>query len=328
MACVQSAMTDGLDIAITLPATQGVGTGNLRTAQRWVGLFSELGHQARIFGPKEEPDGEVLVALNAVKSADAIARYRSEHPWGRLVVVVTGTDLNFREGEEFGHSLALADKVVVLQERALDLLTEEERAKASVIHQSVRVPPNLPGRGANEGFQVCVVGHLRSEKDPMLTAMASRVLEEESRVQVLHAGAILEEEYTAAVTLERQMNPRYQWLGELSKAESLKLIAGSDLMVLSSRSEGGPGVIGEAVSVGTPILASRIDGVLGLLGDSYPGYFEPGDVLALSKLLKRAEKAPDFYRELQQAGEAVSQQFEPSLEGERWSRLFDELSKR
>ena len=35
-------------------------------------------------------------------------------------------------------------------------------------------------------------------------------------------------------------------------------------MVLSSLAEGGPGVVGEAVVDGTPILASRIDGVTGL----------------------------------------------------------------
>jgi glycosyltransferase involved in cell wall biosynthesis len=38
---------------------------------------------------------------------------------------------------------------------------------------------------------------------------------------------------------------------------------------------------------GTPVLASRIPGNVGMLGDDYAGYFEPGDAEVLAKLLRR-----------------------------------------
>ena len=41
--------------------------------------------------------------------------------------------------------------------------------------------------------------------------------------------------------------------------------------------EGGAHVVIEAVRSGTPVLASRIDGNVGLLGADYRGYFAPGD---------------------------------------------------
>jgi glycosyltransferase involved in cell wall biosynthesis len=42
----------------------------------------------------------------------------------------------------------------------------------------------------------------------------------------------------------------------------------------------------EAVCSGTPVLASRIDGNVGLLGEDYAGYFEPGDAPALAHFLQ------------------------------------------
>lgn len=44
----------------------------------------------------------------------------------------------------------------------------------------------------------------------------------------------------------------------------------------------------EAVCSGTPVLASRIDGNVGLLGADYEGYFPPGDAPALAALLAQA----------------------------------------
>ena len=65
-------------------------------------------------------------------------------------------------------------------------------------------------------------------------------------------------------------------------------------MVLSSRSEGGANVISEAIVAGVPILASRMDGNVGLLGADYPGYFPVGDTQALARLLWRIEADAPF----------------------------------
>ena len=72
------------------------------------------------------------------------------------------------------------------------------------------------------------------------------------------------------------------------------LIASSRLMVMSSLFEGGARVVGEAMVHGTPVISSRIDGVVGLLGDDYPGYFLPGDTAELAALLNRFETDPGF----------------------------------
>jgi glycosyltransferase involved in cell wall biosynthesis len=56
--------------------------------------------------------------------------------------------------------------------------------------------------------------------------------------------------------------------------------------------EGGAHVVIEAIRSGTPVLASRIDGNLGLLGDDYPGCSTWGDDAALAALLEQARDDP------------------------------------
>jgi glycosyltransferase involved in cell wall biosynthesis len=49
------------------------------------------------------------------------------------------------------------------------------------------------------------------------------------------------------------------------------------VLVHASRIEGGAHVIAEAVRSGTPVIASRIEGNVGMLGADYAGYFECND---------------------------------------------------
>ena len=54
--------------------------------------------------------------------------------------------------------------------------------------------------------------------------------------------------------------------------------------------EGGAHVVMEAVRSGTPVLASRVAGNVGMLGADYAGYFEHGDAAALAALLERCRE--------------------------------------
>ena len=319
-------MNSSLRIGIVFPESHGVGTGNLVTAQRWASILSELGHEVSLLDSTGDLDCEVLIALNAVKSFSTISRFHHQRPRGLLIVAVTGTDLNQADTQSWHDTTMWADHLVVLQEEAYKSLDAKLQAKATVIVQSVSLPDRLEksrNGDDDEKFKVCVVGHLRDEKDPMLTAQASRLLDENSRVQLYQAGAILQEKYQPLVAAEQVANPRYHWQGELSREEAVRLIASCDLMVLSSTSEGGPAVIGESVMVGTPILASEIDGAVGLLGPDYPGYFHPEDVEGLAELLNRAEAEPAFLQALTEAAESRRELFDPVQESARWSELLE-----
>lgn len=129
----------------------------------------------------------------------------------------------------------------------------------------------------------------------------------------------------ARARAEERRNRRYRWLGGLPRGQVRRLIARSRLLVLSSRMEGGANVISEAVVDGTPVLASRIAGSVGLLGANYPGYFAVGDTRALTRLLARAEGDPRFYRRLKNWCARLAPRFRPARERAAWQKLIAEL---
>jgi len=97
-------------------------------------------------------------------------------------------------------------------------------------------------------------------------------------------------------------------------------------MVLPSLSEGGANVISEAIVAGVPVLASRIDGSVGLLGRNYPGYFSVGDTAALARLLHRIETNPEFLSRLRRAIARRAHLFRPERERAAWKKLIGEVA--
>ena len=125
---------------------------------------------------------------------------------------------------------------------------------------------------------------------------------------------------------EETENPRYQWLGEFPRWKARYHLSGCRLLVLSSEMEGGANVISEAIVAGVPVLASRIEGSRGLLGEDYPGYFPTGDTGKLAQLLWRAEQDPDFLEMLKQRCDRLRSTFHPSREKRAWKDLLSSLT--
>ena len=312
-----------MTVQIVTPAPSGSRAGNRVTARRWAGLLRALGHRVRIETEYRGGRPDVLVALHAAKSHPSVRRFRERWPRAPLVVALTGTDvyLAIPRGHAAAHeSLALADRLVVLQPLAIRALPEPERPKARVIRQSA--PASRP---APRGFEICVIGHLRPVKDPFRAALASRHLPPDSRLRLCHLGAALDDGMAARARAEERRNPRYRWLGERPRAETLWRLARARALVLSSRAEGGANVISEAIAAGTPVLASRIDGSVGLLGADHPGYFPVGDTAALARLLDRIDRDERFHRALAARSRRLAPLVRPEREAAAWRRLLEEL---
>jgi putative glycosyltransferase (TIGR04348 family) len=244
------------------------------------------------------------------------------------VVALTGTDVygDLQEDALARSSIESATRLVVLQPLALGRLSDRMRTKTHVIRQSAR-PPRAPHRiVAGELFAACVVAHLREVKDPMLAAHAVRCLPSRSRVRVLHLGAALDEQWRMrAEDAVRFTGGRWRWLGDRPRGEALRILAGTELLVLTSVQEGGANVVTEAIACGVPVLSTRIDGSLGILGAEYPGYFDVGDATALAELLARCETDPDFLATLRARCEVLRPLVDPAVERASWRRLLGEL---
>jgi glycosyltransferase involved in cell wall biosynthesis len=171
---------------------------------------------------------------------------------------------------------------------------------------------------------VAVIGHLREVKDPFRAAEAARRLPATSRIRVVHLGAAETPRWAAAAKSEMN-NPRYVWRGDRPRADVRRLLGRARAMVLSSLSEGGANVISEAVAACLAVLATRIDGSVGLLGRDYPGYFPVGDTQALARLLTRIETDPAFLKGLNRAIARRAHLFRPAREKARWKALLEEV---
>lgn len=311
------------------PSFQGKVTGNDVTARRWRDLLKKLNHSVTLLNHYDDEPADVLIALHARKSAASIARFAEANPQKTLVVALTGTDLyqDLPDSTEAAASLRRATHVIVLQPGALDVLDAFDpsiRARTTVIYQSAK--PIVPVLAkASNCFQACLIAHLRPVKDPLLVAEAAASLPPESRIQIVHAGAALNDETRQRAREAADENPRYRWIGPLPHQESRLLIARSHLLLLTSRLEGGANVLSEALALGVPILASRAPGVEGLLGDDYPGFFPIGDSKSLAALLAQAEHDEVFYRRLQRACEKLAPLVAPATELRAWHELLSSV---
>jgi putative glycosyltransferase (TIGR04348 family) len=312
-----------LRVEIVHPELGDLPTGNRVTAGRWAAILRDLGHTVTVHGGWTGRPCDVLVALHARKSHPSIARFRTAHPRGLLVVALTGTDLyrDLESSPAARASLACATRLVVLQPRGLLALPARHRAKAHVIRQSARCPPHAPAPG-RDVFQVCVLAHLRRVKDPFRVAEAARLLPAESRIRVVQAGAALEPGMARAARAHERASHRYRWAGPLPRPRALRLLSRSRLLVVTSRLEGGANVAVEARACGVPLIASRIDGMIGTLGTDYPGYFPVGGTRALAGLLQRFETDPGFRRALVRACRRLAPLAAPALERRSWQALL------
>jgi len=277
-------------LVIVTPALADANNGNWQTARRWHRMLSPV-YPTRITSHWPDALAEhdtVMLALHARRSAASVAAWAAKRPAGALAVVLTGTDLyrDIQSDASALRSLALADRLVCLQALAPQALPDAVRAKAVVVVQSTRSRPTVDK--PTRHLRALMVGHLRSEKDPLLLMATARMLKDRTDLRIDHVGAALDPTLGGAAAATAYDCPRYRWLGQLSHEATRRRIQRAHVLVHPSRMEGGAHVVMEAVCSGTPVLASSIDGNVGLLGNDYAGYFPPCDAEALARLLCEA----------------------------------------
>ncbi|MEX0867530.1 MAG: selenoneine biosynthesis selenosugar synthase SenB [Pirellulales bacterium] len=314
-------------ILIVTPAPHGSRKGNRLTAERWAMLVRRLGHRIAIAESYTGQEADAVIALHARKSAASIRRVRSVRPQTPIVAALTGTDLyhDLPDNRAAAESLQIADRLVVLQPLALRALPRSLHAKTRVIVQSV-APLATAVRPLPNRFEVCVSGHLRSVKDPFRAAAAVRSLPAESKIQITHLGGALTAAMEQRARRETQRNPRYRWLGDVSHHWAMRLLKRSRLLAITSKLEGCPTVLSEAIANGTPVAATRIDGNVGLLGEDYAGYFEVGATRQLRDLLLRCEEDAQFLQHLQAQCRAKAPLVEPQREQQAWQELLRDVN--
>lgn len=133
------------------------------------------------------------------------------------------------------------------------------------------------------GRLVLWVGNLVKVKDP---ALALEALAACPGAELLMAG-----DGPLMPALRRRcaklgLEGRVHWLGRVPHRRVADLMAACDALLLSSRSEGDPNVVLEALASGRPVAATRVGGVEDLVRPGENGFLaEPGDAAGLAEAL-------------------------------------------
>jgi glycosyltransferase involved in cell wall biosynthesis len=219
-----------------------------------------------------------------------------------------GDRLSALAGRVFGpveRALApLARRIILVSEaeRALALRHGiAEAARLAVVHNGViDIPADLRARPEAEPLRMVSVARMEAPKDhaTLLQALAH-----------LRAG-----DWTLDLVgdgpLEGAIRARAQHLGLSGRVRFLgatrhvaQVLAEARLFVLSSRSEGFPRSILEAMRAGLPVVASRVGGVEEAVLDGATGMIvNPGDSAQLASALDRLARDPDLRRWMGHAG--------------------------
>jgi len=302
-------------IGIATPASASANNGNWHTAERWARHLGAVA-DVSVFEQWSGQPLHMLIALHARKSAPSIEAFRRAHPHGRIVLVMTGTDLyrDLPTDPDALRSLALADDIVVLQDLALRVLPPAAVQKSRVIVQSCDIQPvarRTAGRGGPTRF--IAMGHIRDVKDPLTLARAASRLRD-APIEVEHLGAFLDPDLSGQLRRLAQGCPRYRLAGGLPHEQALARLLAADALVHPSRMEGGANVVIEAVCAGIPVLASAIDGNMGLLGEQYEAYFPVGDDEGLAALMRRFASDHAFGARLRGQLDTLRERFAPARE--------------
>jgi putative glycosyltransferase (TIGR04348 family) len=297
-------------IAIITPALADANNGNWQTAKRW-SLFLDKSYKIEVSKTIDTNLVlfDALIGLHARRSATAIKEFSETNK--PIAVVLTGTDLygDTPDHMEVRESLELAHRIIVLQDDALKLVPQRFKNKTEVIYQSAA--PRKPGPFRQRTFDIALVGHLRAVKDPMTVINAMHVLPN-PELRLIHIGKLdeFEKEFSNAALNDA----RIQLKGRLPHLETRRVLGKCRLMVISSIMEGGANVVIEAITNQIPVIASRMSGNIGMLGDDYPGYFDVGDYQTLALLVQRCMDDKDFLNLLRKYGARRANRFYPTTE--------------
>ncbi len=147
-----------------------------------------------------------------------------------------------------------------------------------------RHTPRIQG----QAIRLLAVGSLLPVKgfDILISALAKMMAEADIELVIVGEGPERDRLQTCLQAFGLSKNIRL--MGLISPNQMPECYANADVFVLSSRNEGRPNVLAEAVASGLPVLCADLPGVVDLVRDGENGWlFKPDDVEALASGIRR-----------------------------------------
>jgi glycosyltransferase involved in cell wall biosynthesis len=172
-----------------------------------------------------------------------------------------------------------------------------DRERTTVVPNPAPEAPTLPPRdelrasyGSSGLVLLAFAGRLTEQKD-VGTLLAALGSVPDAALTLLGDGP--ERARLERRALELGLGQRTQFLGAGERDDVLRLCRAADAVVLSSTWENLPHTVVEALSVGTPVVATAVGGVPEVVADGVNGLLvPPGDADALAGALRRVVEEP------------------------------------
>ena len=192
--------------------------------------------------------------------------------------------------------------VVAVSRAAYDALPPALRTHAQVVVHGIDQAPLAAAAAAREEARneirreldvdpatvlVAIVANLRAQKGHEVLLEATRLLAERGvPVRVVAAGDGPLRDELLARRHALGLDDRVAFLG--ARPDAVRLMAGADILALSSHYEGLPVVLMEASGLGLPVVATAVGGIPEVLTDGADALLvPPGDASALADALER-----------------------------------------
>jgi glycosyltransferase involved in cell wall biosynthesis len=150
---------------------------------------------------------------------------------------------------------------------------------------------------AGARLNVLYLGSLSNEKNPLAAVEAVNAMESEANLRMVGGGPLLG-------ILEQEAGRDRVRMEVIGPADDVtEHLSWADVLVLTSRTEGLPGVALESSAAGVPVVAFAVGGVPEAVDDGVTGFvIEPGDNQAMARALDRLAREPDLRLSMASAG--------------------------
>ena len=251
--------------------------------------------------------------MSPLAHAGAVALERLAARWTWPVVVVTEVDAEIGVAAGIGQPAQYA-----LVRSAVDVRRLRQAADS---RESARADLGIP-----EGVPVVgTVTRLCKQKDPETLLRAARLMAElrpDARLVVVGDGPLRPQ--VERLLDELDLRAHVSLLGRRSDVEAL--LPGFDAFVLSSRWEGLPRVVVEAMAAGVPVVSTDVGGIADAVEDQVSGLLVPsGDAVALANALVRLLSEPGLGARLAATAASRVDEFDIGTMGDRLDDLYTGL---
>jgi glycosyltransferase involved in cell wall biosynthesis len=208
---------------------------------------------------------------------------------------------------------------------------EHRRLSQSVIYNGIapldRAATTRPLEFRSDGMNLVAVGRLEPVKGLDVAIRALTLAAMPSSVRLYCVGSGPELERLTSLARELGVTARVSFLG--FRDNVYDYVAHADALLMPSRHEGLPYTLLEALSLGTPVIASRVGGLAEVLtGGQTALLVEPGNPAAVAQAIQELATTPNLGEQLVRNGRAlVATGFTADEMARQYRSVFDSARK-